>query len=263
MDIVEEYGKLIKKRLARKPESALRMFKAGLFCEGLRVRRIPEKKLPRALRALNSMALDSVRKALAAPEQSVWVNFFAPVEILQCFGLTPLSVECFSAFTAGFRVEDYFTDLAAAAGLSDTLCSYHKNFIGVMDSGVLPRPLMALATTLACDCNANTFRHIGERTGAESRVLDIPYEYSPDAEKYVLAQLLGLISDLERLTGRKFREESLREIIERENVCRELRRSPERESHSYDRLYVQIRTGRNAPRDGGGNRIFGACGNGL
>ena len=222
MNIIDKYGNEIKKQAAARPGAAFSMLRAGLLYERLRVGFLSEEKMPGALNLLNRVALDSVRKALARPAASVWVNLFAPVEILRCFGLMPLSIECFSAFMAGFRVEDYFIDRAERAGMSDTLCSYHKNFIGVADSRVLPRPLMSLTTTLACDCNGNTFRWLEKKTGVKPFVIDVPYEYDPAAETYVTDQLRELISELETLTGRRFQPEKLEAELENENACREL-----------------------------------------
>ncbi|MDR1571835.1 MAG: 2-hydroxyacyl-CoA dehydratase family protein [Clostridiales Family XIII bacterium] len=225
MDIVGGYGKILKRRAADRPGAALFMLRAGLLYESARVALRSGGGMPRALARLNLMALGSVRRALADPQGSVWVNLFAPVEILHCFGLAPLSIECFSSFMAGFRVEDYFIDRAERAGMPDTLCSYHKNFIGVVDSRVLPPPLLSLTTTLACDCNLNTFRHIEGSMGVKSHVIDVPYEYSPAAESYVTGQLEALVADLERATGRAFRPERLKEALDIENSCRELHES--------------------------------------
>ena len=77
---------------------------------------------------LTHLAMESVLKALDHPEKSCWTNIFAPVEIMQCFGLQCVSMECLSSFMSGFKIEDYLIDYAQNEGIASTLCSYHKNF---------------------------------------------------------------------------------------------------------------------------------------
>ncbi|MFQ9393792.1 MAG: hypothetical protein ACLR2E_06240 [Lachnospiraceae bacterium] len=54
--------------------------------------------MPKALHEVESAGLKSVLSALEHPEKTVWTNIFAPVELLQCFGLSSISMECLSSF---------------------------------------------------------------------------------------------------------------------------------------------------------------------
>ncbi|MFQ9393791.1 MAG: 2-hydroxyacyl-CoA dehydratase family protein [Lachnospiraceae bacterium] len=90
-------------------------------------------------------------------------------------------------------MEDYFIDQAESVGIAATLCSYHKNFIGGVDAGVVPKALRSVTTSMICDGNVNTFRYLEEKHQVPSFVLDIPDEYSEDAENYVVEQLKELI----------------------------------------------------------------------
>ena len=130
MEIIRTYGNIIKKYAPDHPLAAFRMIKAGLALEQFRSRNLADKKLPGAYQYLNTYAVGEVLEALKHPETSVWANIFAPVELLQCFGLHSLSIECLSSFLSGFTIEDHFLDYAENEGLASTLCSYHKNFIG-------------------------------------------------------------------------------------------------------------------------------------
>ena len=71
---------------------------------------------------LTHLAMESVLKALDHPEKSCWTNIFAPVEIMQCFGLQCVSMECLSSFMSGFKIEDYLIDYAQNEGIASTLC---------------------------------------------------------------------------------------------------------------------------------------------
>ena len=61
------------------------------------------------------------------------------------------------------------------------------------------------------------FRYLEEKHQVPSFVLDIPDEYSEDAENYVVEQLKELIGVLEERTGRKLDPEELKRTLEREN----------------------------------------------
>ena len=222
MDIVEKYGGFIKGRIDRSPGAANRLIRIGLGYESLRLGAAGSAQTPEALNLLNRMAIRSVAGALAHPEETIWVNLFAPVELLWGFGLRPLSIECFSSFMGGFRIEDYFLRRAEAIGMSDTLCSYHKCFLGAADAGILKPPLMSLTTTLACDGNANTFRYLEKRVGVKPSIIDVPYECTDESLRYVTGQLEGLIPRLESLCGRPFDEGALKAALERENEARAL-----------------------------------------
>ena len=229
MSIVEKYGKFIESTLIDHPRFAGRLLRIGLAYEKLRlyiksgrIRTGKDDSVPYALNYLNRISISSVASALSDPGKTVWVNLFAPGEILSAFGLRPLSIECFSAFTGGFKIEDFFLRHAENLGMSDTLCSYHKCFIGAADTEILRPPLMSITTTLACDGNVNTFRFLEQRLGVKSFVIDVPYEYSKESLGYVAEQLYDLIALLEKLTGKCFDEAALKSAVMRENESRAL-----------------------------------------
>ncbi|BCN31143.1 2-hydroxyacyl-CoA dehydratase subunit D [Anaeromicropila herbilytica] len=217
MQIIKKYGEQIKKNVDANPKKALNMIKLGLDYENIRTKVFPDKGLPRAYQKLNHMAVNSTLKALKCPEKSVWTNIFTPVEIIQCFGLNPISLECLSSFISGFQCEDYFIDYAENSGIAPTLCSYHKNFIGAVDSGVLPKPVFSVTTSMVCDGNINTFRYLTEKHQIAEYMLDIPHEYSIEAESYVVEQLKEMIVMLEEKFQMKLDMNELKETLKREN----------------------------------------------
>lgn len=221
MDIEKKYDEIIKQKASENPKLSFDMIKFGLLLEKCIVK-FTNKKIPDAYRELNLFAVDTVRKSLKNPENTVWVNLFAPVEILQCFGIKSLSVECFSSFISGFQCEDYFNDCAEDAGIAETLCSYHKGFIGAVEADVIPPAMMAITTTTCCDANVNTMKYISKRQAIDKYIIDVPYRYTKESEEYVVAQLKELIEILEEKTGKTFNMEELKEVIKRENESKKL-----------------------------------------
>ncbi|MCC8141418.1 MAG: 2-hydroxyacyl-CoA dehydratase family protein [Lachnospiraceae bacterium] len=232
MGVVTTYGNIIKRVAPNHPQAACRMIVAGLGIEEFRVRRLGDKKVPDAYKYLNLYALDQVREGLRHPEQTVWANLFSPVEILQCFDVYTLSIECLSSFLSGFTIENYFLDYAEDEGIAPTLCSYHKNFIGAVDSGVIPPAAFAVSTSTICDGNTNTFRYLAGRHDIPMFLIDIPDQYSPEAEAYVVGQLKELIAALEERFHRGMDLSRLSGVLERENESKA----------SYERTLQMMKT---------------------
>lgn len=220
MDIVQKYEDLTKKELGVNPDKAYKLIKLGLFFEDKLVK-FTEKEMPKAYKKLNSIAINSILRALRHPENTAWVNIFTPVELLQCFDINPLSIECMSSFISGFQCEDFSNEYAENIGFAETLCSYHKGFLGTVEAGILPKPKFAFTTSTCCDGNINTIRYLAKEHDIDSYVLDIPYEYSKENEEYVVKQLKHMIKMLEDSTGKKFDILKLKETLKRENESKE------------------------------------------
>ncbi len=103
--------------------------------------------------------------------------------------------------------------LLGEAGVPESFCSYQKTMIGMADSGVLPKPLLIAATTLACDANQLSFRHLAAHYPAPLTLIDVPAREDDAAVACVADQLRELARTLETLTGRKLDEAKLRESM--------------------------------------------------
>ncbi len=222
MDLVSAYGKLIKKKIENSPETARRMINLGLLYEEFRTKHMQDERMPKAYRYLNTFAVNRIREGLKHPENTAWVNIFAPVEILECFGLNCLSTEGLSSFMAGFTIEDSMIDAAESAGITSTLCSYHKSFTGALDLKVMPRVALAVTTSMLCDGNIQTFRHVEKVQGIPTYYIDTPAVVSEDSVDYVESQLYEMIEMIEDVRGQKLDKDELRKIIARENRSKEL-----------------------------------------
>lgn len=236
--IIRWYGDQIWKKARTSPDRAAQLLRTGLHAEKLRCARFQPRKIPEPYRFLRYMAVRDVTGALDRPETYAWTNIFAPVEILQTFGLTSISMEALSSYLSGFYLEDRLIDLAEAEGVSQTLCSYHKNFLGCVDAGLVPKPVLGVTTSMVCDANICSFRYLHERHGVESFVIDVPYVWSQEGEDYVVRQLCELISLLEEKTGKKYDEDALKETLRREN-----------EAKAYFRTFLRKRAVRAYPNE--------------
>ena len=87
------------------------------------------------------------------------------------------------------------------AGIPNSLCSYHKVFIGAAQMGLMPKPRFILSTSLACDANTLTFRHLAQFYDVPHFNVDIPFESSPQAVDYVAGQLRQMGEFLTQQTG--------------------------------------------------------------
>lgn len=216
MDLVESYGKYIKKNI-HNPSKVLKLLKIGFSLEKFLVSKFKNKNISHSLNYLNELCLDFILKPLKIPQNSAFVTIFSPVEILHAFNINPFLIEGFSSFLSGTRCEDIFIDYAEKCGISDTLCSYHKAFIGSVEAGVVPKTKFALTSSMICDGNLNTVRYVSDKYDIPYYYMDIPYEYSEDTERYVVGQLHELVEFIQDVTKRMFSEEKFMKVIKVEN----------------------------------------------
>lgn len=217
MNAANIYGNMVRKNIEDRPEKAGKQIITGLDLETLLIRYAFDKRIPKSYQYLNYMGIRLVADALKKPETLAYTNIFAPVELLQCFGLTCVSMECLSSYLSGFYIENTLVDGAESAGIAPTLCSYHRTFLGALDAGILPRARLGVTTSMICDGNVNSFRALNDTYGIPSYIIDVPHEWSKENRRYVVLQLLELIRKLEALTGKRLDMDELKERLESEN----------------------------------------------
>jgi benzoyl-CoA reductase/2-hydroxyglutaryl-CoA dehydratase subunit BcrC/BadD/HgdB len=223
MDVVKIYSNMIKRNLS-KPKVAQGFLHTGLYLGEKFVKLFPNKRIPQSLQYLNWTCFQNIRKPLSNQENSVWVNAFAPTELLHAIDVYPLFIEAYSSFMSGFYIEDSLVDLAETRGIANTLCSFHKIFLGAGEAGILPKPKMAFTTSMVCDANINTFRYLTNKYQVPLFAIDIPSKYSQESVMYVKNQLLELKEIIEDNFSRKIELNKLRKILQRENQTNLLRK---------------------------------------
>lgn len=222
MDIKKIYSKIFEK--FDDPKMAYSFMLKAYTLDKYKERYFPDRNVPKSLSYIYEASMEMALNALKNPENSVMVNIFFPCEILQAMDIYPLLVEGTAAFMTGSYTEKKFIDEAEKYGIPETYCSFHKIFIGGVVSNFFPKTKMVATTSLACDANINTFRHLSEIMENEKFILDIPYIYSEENLDYVEQQIVQCVNKLEEIFGRKMDSKKLREVLERENEAIRLKK---------------------------------------
>ena len=220
MSVADKYIDFVRQEAIEHPEKSWNKMIFGFQANKWRTRLLPKSGLSKGYQKLESMMMSLVADALAREDSYVWSNIFAPCEIMKSMGIRTLSIECLSCYFSGYHLEDFFIDYAQNTGIAPTLCSYHKTFVGAIDSGAVPVPEYAVTTSLSCDGNLNTFRYLEKKKGVPFTFLDVPYRDDEASVSYLADQLRELAEKLSETFGVRFSEEKLRETIRIENETR-------------------------------------------
>lgn len=216
MDLLKTYSDYLKKNMDN-PEKVRKLIKLGYSLEYGFLAMAGDRSLPKSLRYLAKLCMKFTLDPIKNPQNTAFVNVFTPTEFLHAFGMNFQLIEALSSYMSGTKCEDVLIDKAETLGISDSLCSYHKTFIGAALSGIIEKPKFAITTTMACDGNVNTFRCLSDYYGIERFVIDTPYEYSNDAKEYVKEQLKEMVTFIEDNLHKKLDENKLRQIVINEN----------------------------------------------
>ena len=214
MDIIEKFGEKVGSMSKNSPEKARKLLLTGYRLQEKRLHFFPDKKIPSSGQYVARVVIQNIIRALAKPENTAMVSIFVPGELLTAAGLTPYSVEAMSCFMAGTRCEQDFLRRTEEEGFPETMCSYHRVFLGAALSGLLPKPKCTIYTNLACDGNMMTFPYIKEKNHLPGFYIDVPYEKNEDSVKYVAEQLRKMKVFLEDVTGRKITEEAVKRSVD-------------------------------------------------
>ena len=148
-------------------------------------------------------------------------------ELLRSFDLLPVLPEI-NALQSGMRgkTRDYIA-VAEKSGHSEDVCAYVKSDIGMQEMGNvgptgerLPDPDVLLLSYTGCFTFLKWFELLREKYKCPTAMLHVPYqgegEIAPSMRKYVVDQLRDkVIPVLERVSGRKYDEDRLRENLAR------------------------------------------------
>lgn len=205
----------------------------GMGFENLRRRHFPDRGRPRFVNTVNHLALEEVYFAIKGIS-TVWVNLMAPSELLLSAGLNPVSAEGISGALSSMHLEDTAIAYSSQAGISDSLCTFHRASLGVSMRKLLPPPKLVMTTSILCDGNLPTFKRIAKEYDVPFILIDVPRGRKSEAVGYVLSQLKEVVGTIEEITGAPFKmdELSLRLSYERE-LMENLEESKARTEDSY------------------------------
>lgn len=226
--VIEMFGNHIYKLTQSNPEKTLKQLSFVYTAAGLQCKYFPTKLLLPARQYMQWAAADSAIKPLKNSQNSAIVSLYLPCELLHAMGIYQMFPEALSCYLAAAGSEKIFIETAENNGIPKTLCSYHKAFIGLAESGVLPKPKFIINTSLACDVNHLSFRRVADYYNVPHFMIDVPLQYNESNLQYVENQLHQMVDFIEensafRLDERKFSEviarskntiKNFREIIE-------------------------------------------------
>lgn len=215
MQIVEIFGRCVEKLSGTNPKWAGQLLKTGWKAQDMKYKYMPDRRMFPSDQYVSHLMMDAMIKPLANPQKSCIVSIFTPCELMQEAGLFPYNVEGFSCYLSGSHAERGFLQQAENEGLSETMCSYHKTFIGAAEKGVLPKPRCIVYTNLTCDANMLTFRRLADFFQVPSFFIDVPLQQNEENVRYVADQLRRMAEFLEEHTGKYIDEERLKERLRR------------------------------------------------
>lgn len=145
------------------------------------------------------------------------------VEILRCFDILPVFPEV-NALQLAIRKQSLpYIIKSEEIGYASDNCAYVKADIGftmcggVGETGKIPKPDFIVCNFVGCNVYIKWFEHCASMFDVPMVMLDVPFvrEDGPSADdvKYVMIQLKELITHCEKLTGKKFDIDRLREIL--------------------------------------------------
>lgn len=213
-NLIELFGNHIYKTAPTNPLSARKKLCFAFSTAGLMCKYFPTKKLLPSRQFMQWAAADSAITPLKTGKNSAIVSLYLPCEILHSMGISTLFPEALACYLAAAKSEQIFIDTAEQNFVSQTMCSYHKAFIGMVETGVLPKPDFIINTTLACDANHLSFRRAAEHYNVPQYMIDVPYNYSSDAVDYVAEQIREMVTFIEK-QGYTFDEAKLIETVEK------------------------------------------------
>lgn len=217
MDIIQKFGDAVGSTSLEDPEKARSLLLTGYRLQEKRLLFFSDKKLPASGQYVARVVMKNIIQALSKPENAAMVSIFVPGELLTAAGLTPYSVEALSCFIAGTKCEQTFLRKTEEEGFPETMCSYHRVFLGAALSGLVPKPKCMIYTNLACDSNMMTFPYLKQKDQLPGFYIDVPYEKNEDSVKYVADQLRELKKFLEDITGKKISEQAVRQAVNNSN----------------------------------------------
>jgi len=216
MDVVTWFGDTVDDLLQSGHVTAARhLLLAGYHAQNLVFKHLPKKQLPPSKRYVAHATMDAMIGALEHPADTAMVSIFVPTEPLAAAGITPYSVETLSGYLAGAKAQRALFERTRGEGLPETLCSFHRAFLGAAEFDLVPPPRLVVYTNLACDANMLTFPALREHFDVPSFFIDVPYEKSDESVAHVASQLREMCDFVANVTGKRVDDEALRAMLAR------------------------------------------------
>lgn len=207
--VIGWYGGVVERNLETHPAFARAFLMAGFHAQELKVSHVPFRELQPSGNRAYALFMQSIVGALDDPGSSVLSSIFMPNEIFHALGLKPMTAEAVASFASGAQAERGFLGAAEGRGVPETYCTYHRLLMGMADTEMISPCKMLASCSVACDANNITFKTLARRWGVPHAYVDVPYDVSEDAMRYVADELREVAAMAEESYGRRLDEGAL------------------------------------------------------
>lgn len=192
-----------------------------IYSLGLALLRCGLLKFPyKAAALMVEYGLEQHKRAYSGREPFVWTSAFFPTELVHALGLPLFSPEVAAALAASFGFQGHFLNEAENRWWGRDNCSFHRCAIGGLFADFYPLPGAFCVSSHLCEGAVFMFANLARIYNRPFLLLDVPMERDDAAFEYVMCQLKGLISSLEKISGTTLREERLQEAVSNAEAAR-------------------------------------------
>lgn len=180
---------------------------------------------------LTDMLDKHYQDAIAAKKEGkpvVWSTSIAPQELLETMNLSVVYPENHAAAIGARKNSQEFINEAEGRGFSIDICSYARVNLGYMvkaycKSANIPMPDLIFCCNNICNTVIKWYETIAKQLKIPMILFDMPfnheYEVNDQNIRYMKAQILEAIRELEVFTGKKFDFDRLNEVMRTSVEC--------------------------------------------
>lgn len=165
-------------------------------------------------------SLELLKKNFSKGSKVIMTNVFTPTEPLFALNTFPILPEVASAVSANFGISNSAIFESDEILFSKDSCSVHRNLIGLIKMGFLPKPNYIVTTDKPCHSAVHSFYLISKLFGGEYIVIDIPEELNDENINYLSKKLYDIFLYLSKELKVKNPIKSLEKSIDLSNEAR-------------------------------------------
>lgn len=165
-------------------------------------------------------SLELLKKNFSKGSKVIMTNVFTPTEPLFALNTFPILPEVASAVSANFGISNSALYESDEILFSKDSCSVHRNLIGLIKMGFLPKPNYIVTTDKPCHSAVHSFYLISKLFGGEYIVIDIPEELNDENINYLSKRIYEIFIYLSKELKIKNSIKNLEKAIELSNETR-------------------------------------------
>jgi benzoyl-CoA reductase/2-hydroxyglutaryl-CoA dehydratase subunit BcrC/BadD/HgdB len=174
---------------------------------------------------LNELLDKHYKDAFKAKEEGklvAWATSISPQELLTTAGIYAVYPENHAAAIGARKCAQDFINYSEGEGYSVDICSYARVNLAYMEileseAGNIPKPDLIFCCNNICNTVIKWYENIAKQLNIPMILIDIPfnhqYEVNDQNTKYIKAQLLQAIEQIENITKQKFDYDKFSEVM--------------------------------------------------